>query len=413
MKERDKQLPFAGALLGLLMLFPGIMVAQNPLYKEIGKANSSRLIHQIGVEVRPGYIFPTNDFLRGLNDKDKAINNSFSSHLRYSFQFHPQTLVGKIYSKPYQGIGLAYFSFGERTMLGSPVALYVFQGARLAQLAPRVSLNYEWNFGLAFGWKPYDIMNNSLNMVIGSKTNAYLNAGLHLKWMLSKYIDLTTGATLNHFSNGNTNFPNAGLNTLDFKVGLVYNFNREENQLSKLLYTPPVPTFHRHISYDIVLFGSWRRKGVQTGDQKVASPKKYGVAGFNFTPMYNFGYRFRAGLSLDGIYDRSANVYTEDYIVGTQQQFYTPSLSKQLALGVSGRAEYVMPYFTVGVGLGVNVLHRGGDFKVIYQTLSLKAEVTRNSFLHIGYCLNDFHDPSYLMLGIGYRFNNKTIQFHR
>ena len=28
--------------------------------------------------------------------------------------------------------------------------------------------------------------------------------------------------------------------------------------------------------------------------------------------MYNFGYKFRAGLSLDGIYDGSANVYIPD-----------------------------------------------------------------------------------------------------
>ena len=33
--------------------------------------------------------------------------------------------------------------------------------------------------------------------------------------------------------------------------------------------------------------------------------------------MYNLGYKFRFGASLDGVYDGSANVYTymEDYIV--------------------------------------------------------------------------------------------------
>ena len=93
--------------------------------------------------------------------------------------------------------------------------------------------------------------------------------------------------------------------------------------------------------------------------------------------------------------------------MGTEQPFYTPSLSKQLALGVSGRFEYVMPYFSVNLGLGVNVLHRGGDLRGVYQVLALKTDVTRNTFIHIGYCLQDFHDPNYLMLGIGFRFNNK------
>jgi hypothetical protein len=53
------------------------------------------------------------------------------------------------------------------------------------------------------------------------------------------------------------------------------------------------------------------------------------------------------------------------------------------------------------------VLHGGGDMKSFYQILALKIDVTRNSYLHIGYNLREFHEPNYLMLGIGYRFNNK------
>lgn len=52
-----------------------------------------------------------------------------------------------------------------------------------------------------------------------------------------------------------------------------------------------------------MLFGSWRRKGVAVGDKQYAAPDAYGVAGFNFATMYNFGYKFRAGLSVDGVYD--------------------------------------------------------------------------------------------------------------
>ena len=106
-------------------------------------------------------------------------------------------------------------------------------------------------------------------------------------------------------------------------------------------------------------------------------------------------------------------MYTEDYIVGTTQEFFKPPVNKQLALGVSGRAEYVMPYFSVNFGLGVNVLHGGGDLKSFYQVLALKIEVTRSSFIHIGYNLQNFHTPNFLMLGIGFRFNNKYPTFHR
>ena len=56
--------------------------------------------------------------------------------------------------------------------------------------------------------------------------------------------------------------------------------------------------FPRHISYDVVLFGSWRRKGVWVGEKQIASPNAYPVAGFNFAPMYNLSYKLRVGASL-------------------------------------------------------------------------------------------------------------------
>jgi ABC-type multidrug transport system fused ATPase/permease subunit len=142
-----------------------------------------------------------------------------------------------------------------------------------------------------------------------------------------------------------------------------------------------------------VLFGSWRRKGVYVGEKQIASPGSYPVAGFNFAPMYNLNYKLRFGVSLDGVYDGSANVYTEDALVeydagsgSSRRKFLVPGIQNQLALGLSGRAEYVMPFFTIGVGLGTNVLGRG-DLRGLYQVFALKINVTRSSFLHIGYNL--------------------------
>ncbi len=145
----------------------------------------------------------------------------------------------------------------------------------------------------------------------------------------------------------------------------------------------------------------------------MASPDTYTVLGFNFAPMYNLGYKFRLGVSLDGVYDGSANVYPKEDFYNFPQEFSKPSLNKQFALGISGRWEYVMPYFTVGVGMGVNVIHGGGDLKAFYQVLALKTEITRNTFLHIGYNLKNFETPNFLMLGVGVRFHNKYSSCYR
>lgn len=376
-----------------------------------GVLHEHRFIHRLGVEARPQFVFPTNPFLQGENEQWKPIRNSFAAHVRYSFQFRPNTCADRVYGGAYQGIGLSFTTFGDKKQLGDPFTFYLFQGARLARFNPRLSLNYEWNFGLSTGWKPYDDAYNFYNGAVGSKMNAYINAGLYLNWAASRYIDLNAGVDLTHFSNGNTKFPNAGINTTGLKIGLVYNFNREESDLTKPTYKPLIPPFPRHLSYDLVLFGSWRRKGVFIGDGKqVASPNVYPVAGFNFAPMFNLSYKFRFGVSLDGVYDGSANVYIpneiHEYGGSSSRQFMKPGLNEQLALGLSGRAEYVMPYFTIGVGMGANIVGKG-DLKGFYQVLALKVKLTRVSFLHVGYNLQNFNTPNYLMLGLGFRFHDR------
>lgn len=370
-----------------------------------------RLQHRLGAEFRSEYIFPTNPFLDGVNSLMRPMDLSLAAHLKYSFQFRPGSYADRIYGGVYQGIGAAYYDFANPLELGNPVAIYLFQGARIARLSRRLSLNYEWNFGLSFGWKPYDRENNALNTMMGSRLNALLNVSFYLRWMLTHELDLTFGPTLTHFSNGNTTIPNAGLNSAGLQAGLTCNFGRTAAE-ARVARRIDGPDFRPHMTYDLVLFGSWRRKCVAFDGNQYASPDAYTVLGVNFAAMYNFGYKFRAGLSLDGIYDGSANVYIPDQITAVGDspdlEFVKPGIDRQLALGLSARAEFVMPYFTIGIGLGRNILHKGGDMDYFYQTLALKVGVTRNSFVHIGYSLSDFHMPNFLMLGVGWRFNNRA-----
>ena len=397
-------------LYGMLLALPVYAFGLDTLSVDtVQKLNGlGRFVHQGGVELRPGYILPNIPFYSGLNNQGKPIRNAFSVHAKYAFRFPDGTLGDKIYANTYQGIGISFYNFGNQQELGNPKTVYLFQRSEVAKLNARTALDYEWNFGLSTGWRPHHFIHNPHNIAIGSKTNAYLNAGLYLRWKLTPHTDLTTGIDFTHFSNGNTNFPNAGLNMLGLKVGVLYDFRKRE------LYRKPVAPpdsllqYPRHINYDFVVFGSSRRKGVDFMGQPVASPHKYPVLGMYFAPMYNWSYRFRAGISVDAVYDGSANVYTKDYIMGTEQKFFKPPVIQQIAVGMSVRAEYIMPIFTIGTGLGANLLHKGGDLRGTYQTFVLKVATTRNSFLHIGYNLKDFYKPNHLMLGLGYRFKNKA-----
>ena len=395
---------------GLLAVCPmgGNLMAQTATQPDVLKNDtvSHKLIHRLGLDVRPSYVTPTNDFFDGDNMHQQRIRQALSVHLKYAFQFDKNSSLGRLYPHAYQGIGVSHNTFYNSAELGNPVAVYAFQGAPIVRFSSRLSLDYEWNFGASFGWKKYDGLYNPQNEVIGSKINAYINLGFVLNWQFYPQWKLAAGVDFTHFSNGNTHYPNGGLNTIGVRIGIVRTLGVDEGPgpiTPGRLYIKP------HVSYDLVIYGATRKRGLIGDDVSSMIPGSFGVAGVNFAPMYNFNNYFRAGFSADAQYDESANL--KEYRVGEYYsgdlKFHRPPFREQFSVGLSLRAELVMPVFSINVGVGRNLIYSGDDTKGFYQVLALKTYVTRHLFLHVGYQLSKFKDPNNLMLGLGYRFHDK------
>ena len=367
-----------------------------------------KTIHRLEWDVVPSTILHTNPYLKGVNDERRTMNHAFTTRLKYAFQMPQTSVQAQTYKDAYQGIGLAYHNLNPQ--LGNPLSAFIFQGAPIKRFTSSLSLNYEWNLGLTFNWHPYNQETNPQNKVIGSKVTAYIDADFYLSWRLSNHLDLNTGISLSHYSNGNTSIPNAGLNIIGGRVSLAYYLNRKND---KLIPKRAIPPFNKHISYDLLVYGAWRKQGIYLDGNPVALPDRYGVIGFNFTPLYNLNHWFNAGISLDGVYDSSSNLYIEDYLVeigGSHNDLdhvVSPSAIRQMSLGLSARAEFVMPYFTINAGMGKNLINAHAELKGWYQTLALKVDVAHSVFLNIGYSLYDFKTPNHLMLGVGYHFHHK------
>ena len=379
------------ALLALLAL---PMSAQTE--PESSDSSATRhFVHQLMFDYRPGAILHTNDFLRGKNPEVRTMNHDMGYYLKYAFSAPEGSEQARIYRDTYQGIGIGWNEFNPQ--LGNPVSVFLLQGARIASLSNRLALNYEWNLGLTFGWKPYDEIDNPDNKLIGSRVTAYIGFDLYLRWIASRHVDLNFGLNVTHYSNGNTQFPNLGLNTAALRIGAAYYINRHS---PRLLYRhEAMPAVSHDITYDLILYGAWHQRGYYMSDgEAYILPGTYAVAGFNFNPMYRFNHWLKAGLSLDGTYDRGANVD----LAGVAPE----SVWRQMALGASARVEFCMPYFAINFGIGSNFVNATDDFHGIYELLALKLNLSRRFLLHIGYCLNDFHRPKHLMLGVGWRFGH-------
>ena len=230
-----------------------------------------------------------------------------------------------------------------------------------------------------------------------------------LNWRFAPRWSLTAGVGLTHFSNGNTRYPNGGVNLIGGRVGVMRTFGRDAADDRRAAVRRSDP-FRPYVSYDVILYGALRKKGFLQESRAYLIPGSFAVAGLNFTPMYNFSRFFRAGLSLDAQYDESANLkdhIANDYPLADELKFHRPPFKEQFAVGVSIRCEVVMPIFSINLGIGKNLIGRGDDTNSFYQVFALKADVARNVFLHVGYQLYKFRNPNNLMLGVGYRFNGR------
>lgn len=362
-------------------------------------------------DVRAGYAFNSNSVLRERLEPDGKITHSaLSWHLKYSFM-RPNT--GRT-SSVYQGVGLSVTSFMQPHNVGTPFGVYVFQGAPIARISDRLTFDYEWNFGATFGWKKtgQDEEIRS-NLVVGSSTNAYLNLGLKLSYALTNSLSLAGGIDLTHYSNGNTSWPNPGVNTIGGAIGITYIPGS-----GPMKFTSPFTSdddFNSGISYDVMGYGAWRKAYFPVEDgsfseegEKALLPGHFGVAGINFAPMWDVCPTFRTGVSLDVQWSENTGLskYHIPDTYGEDAKFYRPPFFRQVAAGLSARAELVMPIFSLNVGIGYGVVGPA-ETRKLYQLVNLKAYIAGPLYLNVGYRLFQFQSPSNLMLGVGYTFGKK------
>ncbi|MDE7409295.1 MAG: acyloxyacyl hydrolase, partial [Muribaculaceae bacterium] len=352
------------------------------------------------------------DILTSILDMENARKTEMATsvHLQYAFSFPDGSRQGRICPDAWQGIGAAVSFLGNPKGIGTPVSLYAFQGAPVYNLSDRFSIYYEWNFGASFGWRPCDGKTAYSNLIVGSGVNAYINLGAGLRYRLSDALSLMAGIDLTHYSNGNTSYPNPGVNMAGLRVGIVHTFvnSRGSKPYGRDVSDIPVASEsnRRHLpEFDLTLYGSLRKRVYRGGETPVLLNGRYAVAGLDFAPMWRVSRNFRVGASADFQWDESTDL-KRHHVSGDSSddiRFIRPPFFSQVCVGLSGRAELVMPIFSVNVGIGYNVIGPV-ETRASYQLANLKVRLTDALFLNVGYQLLNFQKQNNLMLGLGYTF---------
>lgn len=360
----------------------------------------------IGADFTPSYVIESNRFVCGDNPKKLRVDRSLSASLRCDFTFSPTSVTGKLYPATYQGFAIGWQNFSSSRLLGSPASLYVYQGSPITPHRYRFWLGYEWNFGAAMGWHLGKEATTDYNAPVSTFVTAHMALALKLHYRINRRWQASLSVVAAHYSNGNTSWPNAGLNTVGASIGASWTINPAQTDVDRTENTLLIAEADKpRWIYDLVAFGSWRKHGQVLNGQPWTCPGKFAVAGLQFSPMRQFNRYVAAGAALDMQFDEGAGLgpYWVPGTIGSQMLFYRPPFFEQVSIGLSAHAELIMPIFAVNVGLGVNLLSPDGE-KRFYQSLTLKTFVGRRLFVNVGYRLGDFSDPQNLMLGAGYRF---------
>ncbi len=347
-----------------------------------------------------GYVFATNDFLRGNNIETDRINAFQAFSLKYSKQTTGQHQWEQKFNYPSWGIGIYIADFYNPEEIGNPIALFGYFNAPFIRWN-KLSFNYEIGFGATFNWKSFNPISNQYNVAIGAGESFLIDAGLNLSYPIFKHFDLIAGFSFTHFSNGAIKKPNYGINTLAPKLSLKYNIDQNIS-----FEHHSFPKYKPENEFLVSVFGGI--KNVVYDSLNIDLAEKYegiffGVFGISAVYNRQISFKSKIGLGMTFSYDGSidAQLAIED---GDLEQIDGP-IGNKLQVSIYPSYEFVVNKLSLILQPAFYLYRKKlkNQSPTFHQRIGLKYHFTKNLF--IGITLRDyaFHVSDYIEWNIGYR----------
>jgi len=386
-------------LIFIVILIPVYTMAQadsieNSLQKE-------RKYISLQSEYQRGHVFATNDFLRGLNTEYDRIDDFQTFSIKFSTQTTGKKLWEQLYNYPAWGLAIYTADFQAPEEIGYPIAIYGFFNGPFRRWE-KVSFNYELGFGATFNWRSFNPITNQYNIAIGAGQSFIIDAGMNLQYNITKRIDLITGFSLTHFSNGALKKPNFGINTFAPKIGIKYNFYDQPSFKEQ-----EVPDFRRKNEWLLSGFGG--TKNVIFDTVNIDILEKYeGVffPVFGLSAGYNrqISYKSKIGFGMTISYDGSVNAQ-----VAIEENELDPVDSPfidKVQLSIYPSYELVINKLSITLQPAFYIYRKefANQSPAFFQRIGFKYYLSDN--LYMGVILRDyaFHVSDYIEWTIGYRF---------
>ncbi len=352
-----------------------------------------------------GYVFQTNDFLRGRNTQATNIDEYQDLYLKLSKQTTGNKLWEQIYKYPNWGFGMYVADFYNPAEIGNPIALYGFFNAPFVRWN-RGTFNYEISFGATANWKSFNPLTNQYNVAIGAGQSFFIDAGLNLDFELSNHLDLIAGFSLTHFSNGAMKIPNSGINSIAPKVALKYNLYDRPKFIKQQL-----PKFKPTNDWEISTFVSTKNLVFDTLTNVAILEKYEGayftVLGITGTFNHQISRMSKIGIGLNLAYNESVNgqvaIQNNDIVDvdGPFMEKFQISIFPSYELVVNKMSLVLQPAFYIYRKQFKN------QSPTFHQRIGLKYHITDDIF--VGIILRDyaFHVSDFIEWTVGYSIGAK------
>ncbi len=351
-----------------------------------------------------GYVFPTNDFVRGSNTEKELINAFQTISIRFSKQSFGEKSWEQWYNYPQWGVGLSLYDFYNPEEIGNPVALYGFFNAPFKRWN-KLSFNYEIGFGATFNWKHFDPVTNSSNIAIGAGESFYIDAGLNLHYQLAEHWDLETGFSLTHFSNGALKKPNFGLNTIAPKISLKYNFDEK----------------HDFIKHEILKFQAEKEwlistfiggtnviyDSVDVDIQERYEGVTFLVSGITSTMNWHVTRMSKIGIGMAFTYNSSVNAQVA--VDNNELEVADGLFTDKMQISIFPSYEFVVNRFSFILQPAFYLYRKKllNQTPVFHQRIGLKYHFADNFFVGITLRNYAFHVSDFVEWNVGYRIKWK------
>ncbi len=363
-------------------------------------------LYKTQLSYQKGYVFPTNNFVRGINTLHDTIDDFQTISGKFTKQTFGKKRWEQVYHYPEYGGGIYLADFYNSAEIGFPIALYGYFQAPLIR-REKFTFNYELGLGLAFNWKNYSPA-NVYNNAIGAKRTVYVDLGLNTEFKIKDRLYLSAGFSLSHFSNGRLKDPNLGLNTIAPKISLKYDINNNKQKF----IIQEIPKFIKKNEFNITLFGG--SKNIIYDSIDIAILEKYEgvyfpVIGISTTFNRQVSFKSKLGMGVSFCYDGSINAQ-----IAVENGELEPAdgpIKDNLQLSIFPSYEHVINRVSLILQPSFYIyrLKTENMSTVFYQRIGLKYNFYKNFYVGINLRAYKFSVSDFIEWNAGYYFQKKKL----